>query len=380
MKGMASTPDYYVPPKEGPHPATIVAATPGLSKKGNNTQIHIQVQIDGTTDVIDDYLGTDGTVKGAGMSKTKLRGLGVDVSSDAEIPDEVIAANLLGRKCIVEIEHENASKKDEATNTYVNATHFDEKTGQTIQLKRARVKGFRQANVGGFAPPAPGVSQMAPAMAPQQFAAPAAQPPFAQQMAGPPPAQLPPQPQFAAPPFAPPAPVQQQFAGYPAPGTPSAYPGPAPQFAAAPQPPAPAPIQPQFPPAPPAAPSIPLPPGWTAEQWAQQPAQVQQQWAAQFPAPAPAPAPIQQPTLPAPWAPAPGAPVTGYQQPPAIPQPQAAAPVQFTPPPAPQGVPWGNQPVPMQGAPAPEAAPAAEPAKRGPGRPRKVQDATNTQG
>ena len=139
MKGMASTPDYYIPPPEGPHAATIVAATPGLSKK-DNTQIEIQAQLDGTTEIIKDWIGTDGTVKGAGMSKTKLRGLGVDLSSDVEVPDELVAASLLGRKCIVVLKHENAQRKAD-DGTYVNATHFDAQTGQTIQLKTATTTG-----------------------------------------------------------------------------------------------------------------------------------------------------------------------------------------------------------------------------------------------
>ena len=170
MKGMASTPDYYVPPAEGPHPATVIAAEPGLSKKGN-TQIHIQVQLDGMSEVIDDYIGTDGSVKGASMSKTKLRGLGIDVTSDTEIPDEQVAAQLLNRKIIVEVSHENAQRKAE-DGTYVNATHFDDRTGQTIALKRAVAKGYRQANVGNMAT-APRTQPYTPppqVPSPQQFA------------------------------------------------------------------------------------------------------------------------------------------------------------------------------------------------------------------
>jgi hypothetical protein len=306
MKGMASTPDYYIPPAEGPHPATIIAAEPGLSSKGN-TQIKVQVQIDGLSEVIDDYLGTDGTVKGAGISKAKFRGLGVDVTSDAEVPDEVIAANLIGRKCIVELAHENAQKKD--GDKYVDATHFIPETGQTIQLKRARIIGFRMANVGGMptqpqqlnpGQPAPQQPQYAQQQ-PQQFAQPAAQPPFAQPV---------PQPQQWAPP------AQPQFA-QPLP--------PQPQYA-----------QPQF----------------------QQP--VPQQYVG-GPTGSMQPVPQQQ------WAPPPGGQQqVQYQQPPQIPQ--QMQPVQMQPPAPPQAVPWAQDPNAQQ-------ANGAEPAKRGPGRPKKVADA-----
>ena len=193
MKNMGSTPDYYIPPNEGPHPGKVIAAEAGLSKKGN-TQIHISVQLDGMSEVVEDYIGTDGTVKGASLGKAKLRGLGIDVSTDAEVADEVIAAQLLGRSTIVELEHENAQRKDDASGEWVNATHFDPATGQTIQLKRPRVKGFRSANVG--APmQAQAPQQQYQQQAPQQFAQPTAQPP-AQPQQWAPPAQ---QPQYAPP-------------------------------------------------------------------------------------------------------------------------------------------------------------------------------------
>lgn len=310
MKGMASTPDYYIPPAEGPHPATIIAAEPGLSSKGN-TQIKVQVQLDGTGEVIDDYLGTDGTVKGAGLSKAKFRGLGVDVSSDAETPDEVIAANLISRKCIVELGHENQQKKD--GDRYVDATHFIPETGQTIQLKRARVIGFRMANVGGMptqqlnpGQPAPQQFQQPP---PQQFAQPAAQPPFAQ------PVQAAPQQQWAPP-------AQPQFAQ--------------------PLPPQPQYQQPQF--------------QQPVQQYAGGPAGAMQ------PQPQFAPQPQQQ------WAPPPGGQQqVQYQQPPQIPQ--QMQPVQMQPPAAPQPVPWAVD------ANAQQQANGTETVKRGPGRPKKVADA-----
>lgn len=259
MKGMASAPDYYIPPPEGPHPATITAAEPCFSSKGNS-QIKVDVTLDATGEVLTDYLGTDGTVKGAGLSKAKFRGLGVvEIDSDQEIPDEVIAAKILGRKTIVELGHENAQKKDDASNTWVNATHFDPVTGNTIQLKRARVIGFRMAQVAAVAPqqhqqvpqqpqyaapvqqpqyaaPAPQPVPQQYAQAPQQFAQPIAQPPFAQPapVAAP---QYPPQPQYAQQPVQqPPMPqAWQQPQVAPVAGQHPQYAQPAPQYAQHPQ-------------------------------------------------------------------------------------------------------------------------------------------------
>lgn len=304
MKGMASAPDYYIPPAEGPHPGTVIAAEPGLSKK-NNSQIKVSVQLDATGEVLEDYLGTDGTVKGAGMSKAKFRGLGIDVTSDAEQPDEVIAAALLGRKTIVEVEHENAEKKDEGTNAWVPMTHFDPITGNTIQLKRARVKGFRLANVGGVAAaPVQQAPQQYAAQAPQQFPQSAAQPPFAQPQQAPqgytqPPAQYAPPAAAAA---APPQQWQQPQAQYAPPVQQQPQYAPAPQQQYAP-PPGPAFQQPQY--------AQPAPNGYA-------------------------------PQAPQAWAPPPGAPQVQYAPPPQVPQPMQ--PVQMQPPAPPQGVPWPTAP------------------------------------
>jgi hypothetical protein len=290
MKGMASAPDYYVPPAEGPHPGTVIAATPKLSKAGA-TMIHIQTQLDGMSEVIDDYMITDGAAKGAGMGKTKLRGLGIDVSSDVEVPDEQICAQLLNRKCIIVLEHEDQTKATE-DGTRVKATHLDERTGQVIQLKRATAKGYRMANVGGMQAQAPQMQYAQPPAVPQQQFAPQAPVQFAP--AAPPPQQY--APQSAQPPFAPtqqpqfvPNQPQQQFAYQ---GQPQQY---------APQAPAQAPAQAQY------APQAPQP------QYAAAQPQYQQAPQGYAPAPGiPAPVQFQSPAAPAPvpWATNPAAPPT----------------------------------------------------------------------
>jgi hypothetical protein len=234
MKGMKSALDYYVPPNKGEYPSTVIAAEATFAKKTGASMIHIQTQIDGTSETVDDYLITDGTQKGAGIAKAKLRGLGVDVNTDAEIPDEQIAASLIGRKTIMVIDHEPSQRKNEA-GEYVNATHYDPDTGKTIQLMRAVAKGYRQASVVSAPPPAQfaqaPAQQFAPPQQPyaqapaQQFAPPQQYAPPAQQFAPPagafvPPgyAQQPAPPQQYAPPLPPAqAPWQQQAAPAPAP-------------------------------------------------------------------------------------------------------------------------------------------------------------------
>jgi hypothetical protein len=221
MKGMKDTSEYYQPPPKGDYPATIISAVEKISGKGN-TQIHVQAQLDGNSEVFDDYLITDGTAKGAGIAKVKFRGLGVtEVDSNEEVPDSVICQKLIGRKTIVRLGHERQQKKDDAGN-YVDANYIDPQTGATIPLYRGRIEAFLSASI-------------APPLQPQSFGAPgpAYVPPASFAPQAPVPQQQPqmPQPQMQ---FMPPQQqqAQQQFAGYPAPGAPSAYPAPAPQFAA----------------------------------------------------------------------------------------------------------------------------------------------------
>lgn len=175
MKAMGSAKEYYTPPQKGKYPATITAVEPGFSKKGES---HLKVTVEladgpGKGETQDKWIGTDGTTKYGAAGKPFLRGLGLNVDSDAEIPDEEIARRILGLKVFVEIDHEPQMEKDEQGNYTKPRTYFDPKSGQTIQLYRWLVKGFQMVNTGAqmqapaqtFAPP----QQM---QAPVQFAPP----------------------------------------------------------------------------------------------------------------------------------------------------------------------------------------------------------------
>lgn len=162
MKSMKSAKEYYTPPPKGKHPAIVSLCEATFSKKGSS-MLHLTVTLEGqyAGEQVEDWAITDGTAKGGGIGKAKLRGLGVDVETDAEIPDEQLAQQLLGRKIWVEIDHEPQMRKNEA-GELVPSTHFDSSSGQNVTLMRAIAKGYSTVNVGAtaqtpvqqYAPPA----------------------------------------------------------------------------------------------------------------------------------------------------------------------------------------------------------------------------------
>lgn len=189
MKNMTQASEYYTPPPKGLYRCTVVQAVEGVSKAGS-TMIEITTEIaEGPFkgEQMKDFLLTDGTAKGAGIGRTKLRGLGINVDTDAETPDAVICSQLNGRSIFVTLEHENMTTKE--SNYTEPRTVIDSKTNQVITMMRARAGAYSLHQVGQLAgaqtqtQAAPQAMQMAPQMAPQAqggFAQPA---PVAQQQA-----------------------------------------------------------------------------------------------------------------------------------------------------------------------------------------------------
>ena len=177
MKSMKSAKEFYSPPPKGKYPAKIVEAEAGFSKK-NESHIRAKVELidgPGKGEQADTWIGTDGTTRYGGMGKSKLRGLGVPVDSDAEIPDEQICRDILGRNVIVEIDHEPQMSKGPSGEYDTPATFFDPTTGVTHQIYKWVIKGFQTVNTGAQIAHAPQqmpqTQQFAPP-APQQFVPP----------------------------------------------------------------------------------------------------------------------------------------------------------------------------------------------------------------
>jgi hypothetical protein len=209
MKGMKSAQEnQYVVPPAGTYRTRIVAATDKISKSGN-TMLEIEIEIAepaqfaGTS--VRDWIGTDGTTGFGRVGKKKLRGIGVDVdASDEEVPDSVIANQLLGREVWTTFKQEQRTEESIKGSGNYDKPMFDFVNGQQVPRMQLRVDGY-----GGVLNRAP---QAAPQPVAQLQSSPAQQAAFQQQFQQPVYQQAPVQ---AAPQqFAPQAPVQQfpQFA------------------------------------------------------------------------------------------------------------------------------------------------------------------------
>lgn len=208
MKGMKSAQEnQYVVPPAGTYRTRVVAATDKISKSGN-TMLEIEVEIVEPAQFagfsVRDWIGTDGTTGFGRVGKKKLRGIGVDVdSTDEEIPDSVLAGQLLGREVWTTFKQEQRTEESIKGSGNYDKPMFDFVNGQQVPRMQLRVDGY-----GGVINRAP----VAPQAAPQPFqSTPAQQAAFQQQFA----------PQAAPQQFAPqqvPAPVApQQFPQFAAP-------------------------------------------------------------------------------------------------------------------------------------------------------------------
>lgn len=150
MKGMKDAQEYSQAAPPGLYPARIVAADATVSKKGDS-MIHLTAEIIAPSPYAgqqaDDYLGTDGTTKFGGVSKGRLRGLGLNVDSNDEIPDAVIAQQLLGRVYNIEFGNEARMKPSVEGGPFDTVlTAVDSRTGQTIQLQKLTIKNYHVPN------------------------------------------------------------------------------------------------------------------------------------------------------------------------------------------------------------------------------------------
>jgi hypothetical protein len=215
MKGMKSADEFQQAPAPGRYWSVIATADATFAKSGAS-MIKLTPTINDPRfpqfkdASCDDYIITDGSAKGGGMGKTKLRGLGIDVdSSDADVADEAICAQLLGKGCWVDYGNEQRMTRTGEEGPYnIPMTVTDARSGVVVRLMKLVVKGYAVHNVGA--------SQQAPA---QQVMQPQIGQPQAQQYAQQP-QQFAQQPQFApqggfapAPGFAPSAPQPNLTAG-----------------------------------------------------------------------------------------------------------------------------------------------------------------------
>lgn len=269
MRGMASAKPARKCPPDGTLPFNITAAVPGQTKvknegkpnqKGGDACINLSLEVaEGEFAGYPAYdtLGTDGGTDFGAMSKKAWRQLGVTyVDSDQEVPDDVIAAQILNMRVYAEVKRKPQQEKNEATGAWETVYDLDEQTGVKVPKYKLEIIGYkRQPTAGLQGQPQQGQQlpqgQLAPPPQQQQFQQPpqqyAAAPGLPQGF-----------PTGAAPQFAPPGLPQ----GLP-PGAPGGFAPPQGGFPAAPGMAPPQFQQPQFAPSGPGGfPQVQAPQGW----------------------------------------------------------------------------------------------------------------------
>lgn len=118
-----------------------------------------------------DNMITDQEYKGAGFGKKKLRGLGVNVDIQQDIPDAQIATELLGRQVMVDLDTEPLMDKNDVTGAYDKPrTTIDAKTGVQVQVLKNVAKAYYTQSLGGQQGAVQAQQAAAPQYAPQQQA------------------------------------------------------------------------------------------------------------------------------------------------------------------------------------------------------------------
>lgn len=226
MRGMASAKPARKCPPDGTYPFNITSSAAGQTKiknegkpnqKGGDACVELALEVaegEYAGYPAFDTLGTDGGSDFGAMSKKKWRALGVNVDTDAETPDEVIAAGLLNQRVFAVVEREPQQKLNEATGKWETVHDIDEQTGVKVPRYRLKIVGYVRQPTQQLG--APQQQQLAPQgqmpMAPGGF-------PGAPGM----PQGFPPAPQAGGFPPAPGGFPQQQSAGFP--GAPAGGPG-----------------------------------------------------------------------------------------------------------------------------------------------------------
>jgi hypothetical protein len=230
MKNMSQAQESLQAPPPGWRLSTIVDGEATSSKKSGASMLHLTTRITDGSEFdgveADDYLITDGSAKGAGIAKKKLRGINTPLVSqaldtDMEVPDAALVQEMVGLQLFVLYGNEqrmgrHPDRQQDPSAPYDTAlTTADPQTGKPVPLMKATVQGYsRSAPPGAQAGQAP-IQQVAP----QQYAAPAQFVPqqhVAQAPQGFAPGFAPQQPQQYAQPVQPaPVQAQPQFPGAP---------------------------------------------------------------------------------------------------------------------------------------------------------------------
>lgn len=121
MKGMAGAKEFSTPPPAR-YKVRITAVEATASKASGTSMLKLSGEVIEPAEhagaVFFDNILTDGSAKGAGFSKGKLRGLGIDVDSDVEVSDDDLATQLTGIEIWADLDNQPRSKLNPATGKY----------------------------------------------------------------------------------------------------------------------------------------------------------------------------------------------------------------------------------------------------------------------
>lgn len=144
LKNMSKAREFVAPPPPAVYKSRITSAEAEASKAGN-----AMIKISGEILEPEQYAGatffdnilTDGEAKGAGFGKKKLRGLGYDVDSEVEIPDETICQQITGVETYIDFGNKQRMAKNPATDKY-DVPVFETVNGKQVPVMQLEVRAY----------------------------------------------------------------------------------------------------------------------------------------------------------------------------------------------------------------------------------------------
>jgi len=189
MQNMKGAKEYFEAAPKGRYRVKITKAEATFSKKSNAPMIALTAEIrdegEHVGKQIDDWMITDGTFKGGGIGKRKLRGLGLPVDTDQVIEDSQIVSYLIGLECYADLDTDQMMGESVAGSKVYDRplTVIDPTTGQTLPRLKNTIENYYLHTVAAQPmAPAPMAQPVMQAPVVQQFVptqAPVAPPPAA---------------------------------------------------------------------------------------------------------------------------------------------------------------------------------------------------------
>lgn len=143
MKGMNQAKEFNTPPP-GRYKVRITSVEAAASQAKGTPMLKVSGEIVEPAEhagaVFFDNILTDGSAKGAGFSKAKLRGLGIDVDADVEVDDNQLAEQLTGIELWADLDNQPRMKKGPDGQYNVPVTQVVD--GKQVQVQNLVVSSY----------------------------------------------------------------------------------------------------------------------------------------------------------------------------------------------------------------------------------------------